>query len=861
MILTYRQLSASVLTGMILGLILSLPVAHADPLYDRIRKQVERELLRSGETTVTDPLVDEFLVETYEPMEGAIERKNIPNALIDAQTFCDDQQIKKFGRCPEVRRVVQRIAGSEMQPRHLGLNLNILAQSYEQALLGTDILQGFPARAQAVVRIWQPGLPSAGTGAFKTRLRAMAVPESDAMRDAFGELRTSLNKLPGPADGTNPGDNGSIIGAGWRYRFGGVRFLRGERTAYFPAPLEDDEADNTERQYMFARWTEVEDKLIAIEDLLPPDSEIDPPLGTGDILLYQFPQTYQTGMPENLQVWAYREFQAVDQTIDGDVGLTFDHALEPVLPALCADETEITTGRTECEPIRGGFYPPPPPDVPDPALCTHPYMRQGYMCRPLDEQTTTECVEELDPSDSEIILTRCTATGSTRATMSGPDACLDTTWYKEKPFDPEKQCKVKIVCDDSSPFSGGVTEPKKADGTINIKMKLQPDGPAPYIILHELVHARQACDKPVGHLIYLPPVAEGDTEEVRLMKNRGCCQMEGEAYRLQAEMMEADGIFREGDEFNGLPINRETFWQVTLDFSCRQRGYGSCPNTFTYEEGPAEDMKNPPAWMVQFIQYVVNTLAPPRIPEWMSMSCTDTMTPPPPDLLSNDVQKMRDPRIDGFVRELSEVGREACAPNAMTEYENTIGNNACFFDRCLERSLEAHNIVGGRQAFTTYDQAYPQDPSLTEQPKFASLLALPSFQPFSFNDYRPAFIVNLFDRIFCDGSTPQGVPVLCIARRPRSDAAIGRTPDTLVQTQLDEEDQRTREIRLSQELSEAVGFRMGNRLYAKYLGFRTRQLSTIIEAAARYLTAFTRVEFPEEMCPMGPYSVSETPTP
>lgn len=855
-----RQVSASLLVATLLtgGVV---PSVQAQSLYDRIKSQTERELLKQGDNPKTDPVVDEYLTEVYEPDEGPISRANIPLALQDSEKFCLEQDIKQFGRCPIVQQTVQRLVGTEMQPRHLGLHLNILAQSYEQALLGSDTLQSFPARAQGILRIWQPGFPSVGSGAFRERLRSMTVPESGDMEQKFKDLVGKLSALPGPS-GSGGSDNSSLIGAGWRYRFGGVHFLKGDRTQYFDPPLEDTDAVGTERQYMFARWTEVEDKLLAIEDALPPDSDIDPPLGTGEILIYQFPKKYQATLPEHLRVWAYREFHTVDKQIDGDIGLTFDHALEPVLPALCEDEDEITTGRTDCEPIKGGFYPPPPSEEPDPALCTHPYMRQGYMCRPLDDDQATQCIEKVDPKPDEITLTRCTATGSVRGTLTGPDACLDTTWFKEKPFDPEKQCKVEIVCDDSSPFSGGVTELKQADGTIKIKMKVQPDGPASYIILHEITHARQACGHEPGYAIYSPsPIEGGDSDQVRLEKNRGCCQMEGEAYRLQAEAMEADGIFREGDQFNGIPINRETFWQVTLDFSCRQRGYGSCPNTFTYDPAPAESQKNPPAWMMQFIQYVVNTLAPPRRPNWMPMSCTETMTPPKFDSLGPEDQLRKDPRIDGFLRELSEVGREVCAPKSETEYVNSIGNNACFFDRCLERSFEAHNTVGGRQALTTYDQAYPQGPLAKEQQNFATLLALPSFQPFTLADYRPAFLVKIFDQVFCDGLAPQGLPVLCIQRHPRSANAIGRTADTLVQTRAEENDARAQEIQLSQELATAVGLRMGNRLYAKYLGFRSAQLATIVQAATRYLTAFTKVEFPQEMCPMGPYVIPGTTAP
>ncbi len=815
------------LVGMLIVLPMAAHAAEAD-LYLRMLDATRRDLLIDNEGAKTiDPEVTAFILGSYEPEGKDLTEEDIPLALENNPLFCGlptdteedaaEADLDIFGGCLAAQETIQILAQREMDTRTFAVDLQIVAAGNElNAPVNTDTPDSLQNRARALARIWRAGAGDIDADANATLIRMRDLPEDGGMMQNVSNLMSALDAL-------SPEER---VAAVWRYTEGGYHYVSGQRVPQFAPPLEDpSDPDGTERQYLFKRWPDVEAALQAIHESARDMADDPEPLRQRELLVFNIPDSIRAGLDADIRLWVYLEREGDE--IGGDAGVAWNPALEPVLPSLCEDGTD-------CEAIPGGAYPPPPQD--GGGLCTGPYARLGYLCRPLPTENTDECEEEVEPEAGTIILTACTSKLPREITTAGPEACMNIDWHAEA-FNPIKQCRVEVTCDDGTPLTGQ-TSPKMPDGTVKVRIKTAPDTPAPYILIHELVHARQLCGQPPGTMLYSPP-GGGDDAKTLMQKRDACCYTEGEAYKAQCEAMAADGVF-EGNPISpstGIPMNAETCWQIFVDASCQERGYGSCPSAFSYETVPLDQQ-------FAFAKDVL-ALSFDRAPDWMPLTCADQMDPPD--------GKEADSRVAGQLRAAEQLGRETCDPNQTVSYENTIGNNVCYFDRCLEESFR-YRAVAGRNTYTVGDATAPHDVCLVPDPQPGGLIVKHQIQPpdAAIPAYRPALVIRQVENALCTGSTPQGLPILC-AFDPQKSIRLGGTLPAISLDIGAETQSRDDENEAALAAIPALGARIGTRLYVDYLTQATLALADMTENAAALLTGFTTIEFPTVMCPFNDF--------
>jgi hypothetical protein len=555
--------------------------------------------------------------------------------------------------------------------------------------------------------------------------------------------------------------------------------------------------------------------------------------------------------------WAYREVLPGGKET-GDAGLQWNTALDPVLPALCKSSNPDVpcdtgdaskTGTTTL----GGEFPPPPVSDDGNGLCAMPYQRRGYLCRPFEAQAGADCEETLAPEKDAVVLGTCTAKEPERASVAGPDACTTLGWKAaDIPFDPATQCRVNISCEDND-FSA-VTQPKTNDGVVQIKVKENPESPASYMLIHELVHARQFCELSPNSTwlrsIYGKPIT-GPNDPLAKDKNEACCRMEGEAYAAQCEAYATDGIFGPDGEVigstSGLPLNKETCAQIFTDYSCRKRGFGSCPATFSFDKGDArqqaEDLENAFGGKLVKAKKDLAKLSVDYRPASMPHTCSETY--------NNVTGEAADPRILAGKREAESLGRKVCDPNRSTSYANTIGGNMCVFDSCVEQSFEDHTLIPGQAGVTVQDAAFPNDscePLKVDEGsiEYVSQDSLPVLPV-----YRPERMVQELDTAFCqvNGLPPGALPILCGTKTQRVSGFPTQNPVEQAGRLADQAQDTLEPTQRLEDMSQAIGFRIGSELYDAAITRGVDRLSRVLTDASGLLQEFTTVQFSPNACP------------
>ncbi|MBI1812830.1 hypothetical protein HYR82_03545 [Candidatus Peregrinibacteria bacterium] len=839
--------------------IIAPPAAHAAPSpYQRMLGITRQEMmLKENGEAGAEMLIKKFTAAVHSAPKFLILRKEVDTALQQKyDEWCIEKPYRKglsYGQClATLAGTITGTASREERTRTLGRDLQIIAGSFEAPMGSDRPLGNLFTHARGIISIWQAGTGSivqsqAGAAMTGAQIRVVNLPLSDAAVQKFQALRAQLDLLVHTNDAGERNEE-ELVAVVWRYHHG-YRFLRGERPEFPPPPQADPESDiGTERQYLFS-WSEEVEKALADIRALSMSIAVTPPLQRGEVAIIRIPPELQALLPGNILLWSNVERLPRD-VISGDTGLEWDLPLEPMLPSLCRkttaeDQTEIANNCDVGNPLPGGAttlggaYPPPPVD--GTGLCTHPFQRSGYLCRPQAPPAGSTCAQVQKPQDGVITLSRCSGTGAVRETLAGPDACMDAPWTTStRPFNPQKQCTIDMACFDGD-FIGGETFIKKPDGHILVTVAKNPPGPATYVFLHELVHARQICDLPPGTAIDPPKIEPTDSPEVQQAKTDQCCRVEGEAFRVQCQAMEEDGIFRpEGTDAEliskttGIPINVETCWQALDDFSCRSRGAGACPNTFSFGK---YDEKT----LTTFAFEIATDWAIRRKPKDMPLDCESTLHPPQ--------GKQRDPRIDGALREAQTIGRKVCDPNVITTYRNTIGNNLCYFDQCLEQSMETHRIAGGRATFTVGDPAFPQEACEPNVPQ--STILWGTSDPPRLPPYRPSLLLKNVDEALCQSN---GLP----ADSPPSACGFAASrrlllPEQLLQTGLSllsQPQEQTSPVLGVQTMSDVLGQRIATSLYGRYLHGLSTSLTQITTQAVILLNRFTTVSFSKAMCPL-----------
>lgn len=423
--------NGAILTALLLLLPFSTEAA-SPTLYELMRDASRTELMFNTDDRIeVEGTVKNFVSHITKATDAFIVPNDIDLAFRrDYQRLCGShpEARKDAGNCAVFAETLRDEARAEELTRALGRDLQIIASGYEMQVDGYPGRQtNLPTRYLSLLALWRAG--TGGQVLAQTGLLIRYEPMPEGLEATFATLASALDTLEKPDEFT---------AAVWRYQHG-YRLVRGDREEEgFPPPEILESGPGAERQYLAKRWESVEAALEALDTVLL-STEIDPPLRDKEIVFFSVPPMYQDLLPANVIVWAYFEQHGEEFEGDtsGDVGLQWRIPLEPVKPALLANPEDTCAGATpgdhggECPGIPGGRYPPPPEKEEENGervpmdgrgLCTMPFARLGYLCRPILTAKGT-CPEPQDPPPDKILLTRCQMDPAGTRTNRGPDIC------------------------------------------------------------------------------------------------------------------------------------------------------------------------------------------------------------------------------------------------------------------------------------------------------------------------------------------------------------------------------------------------------------------------------------------------------
>lgn len=804
-------------------------------LYQRIRSLSLRErLLNKDYNLVTDLPLKEFVIGNEIPTDaGDIELSDIDPLLRGSDEPCDEDPIL----CPEIREQVSSLILFEQWLRSLGNDLQVIATSYEAPLLGDSTLP-ITARMQAIGQMWKADVgeddPSAASN-IQFRLA-----DSGAVEGAIQDLGNTLHQLVRD-NGEGFDDETMLTAAVWRYRFGGDSWV-----AENDVPEENPQP---EQALLHERFPEVEQGLRDVHESIISSLGGDLP-GDGQSMVFTFPSSLiKENFPENIRLWAFVE-RTADSELRSDAGLQFENTTEPVQPLLCErpEGAQGEPGDGSCKPILGGRFPPQRNKNAGYALCNLPLMKSGYLCSPIKKSSTEECENALDPDQEGTQLTRCESGEKPLETQTGGDVCEDPSWQRgandiENPDYWNTHCKIKLECRDSGDEYRTGPDPKQSDGTIVVFMTPNPRIAPAHFLLGGLAVAQYECNVPPGAT---PDTVQQSSQEV-------FCQQYISVMRVTCAAMAEDGIFeyarQQGFDF---PLNIESCASLVTDNDTRARVRG---NESTGEQGVCPGFITEHLSDVKVRELSTNFSRITR--DWvneqndkadaegtpekrLAETCEEIINPPE--------GQVRDPRIVAAIRALERSGNEVCTPLTETRYRNSIGNNVCYLNRCLQQSLEDHRLTPGRTPFNEGDLAYPYDlcllPAKPLMPVIPTISAESDWTP---PPYRPWSLVQYVREQLCPGAGA-GTP-LCTSDPFRR---LNLAPRDLLELVNDAEQQQVdyQESGLMfRQLGEAIGSRIGNRLYGEYLKKRAQTLTDFVRTAATLLLQFPKATFPDAVCP------------
>jgi hypothetical protein len=461
-------------------------------------------------------------------------------------------------------------------------------------------------------------------------------------------------------------------------------------------------------------------------------------------------------------------------------------------------------------------------------LCTNPAAQRGYLCRPFTVTAPSgRCPTPASTDPSAITLTSCTAQTATGYTLAGSDVCKGvpyrmTATESPVPFDPQTQCTLNLRCSNNCNGTEGKTTPKLSNGTIDLCVKNgELTVPATYLMYHEIHHALQLCSQPVGTKFYKEPLKDYVQENAA-----ACCRIEGEAYRAQCDLMEQDGLFKNTQAVDGVPLNAETCAEALTDYSCGPRdGFLGCPTSRTYPDN--------------FLQKLIQ--AEQKNPADVPEHCAAAIDP-----------KTMDPRIQSLVQTVNQYDNVG-TPGETSIYVNRIGNNMCYIGQSVEEGLELHRLVGGHAPTGVGDETAPWDAPLTGSPLSTLLVSAQAATP-SLPAYRPKDLMQDMETALCQmeglpGRTPS---ILCAIEYGRRLQMPLKEQIQNVQSLIGQSREQDDAVTQILSVIPAVGSRIGTALYGDYLAGISRELSSTLELAAQLFTQMNSVSFPTEMCPLTP---------
>lgn len=849
-------------------------------VYGRILQNTEGEFIGERAELPAERyaagLYYDFRPQSLKPLE-----KHVDMAIRDEfWTLCEkmkkeaeDDPTKKemleIHPCNEGKNILLEIVKNTSTQRNLARDLQLITAGYEMSL---DNYTAQPlniiARGQSITQIWQATNDPLTSPFQNTNVRALPYPPEKraAIKTKQEEIASELDELIFESDksGVMKHDTTELTAAIYRYRHGynAVWDTDGENCRTFNQDLEVNED-----LYRKARWCKLEEKMDELRSLVT--ANINPPKHESEFIV--FPSYVDE--EKNYFVWIRAD----------DVGLAWNTELEPMQPALytpdpahvigapfavydsevhkeCMEKIAITDQTTDIKTacptiIRGGDY---PKEITEPGIyegvCSHPFTRQGYLCRPLETDACPNLPEgESTASDDhmgKILLTDCRTPDFkddvlTRYMESGPNLCEVGGWRttinteEDVPDtgdkDPEllpnacTNCVIDLVCysdDDEEQRNkneggkevhisqGGyelsnITKPwlsnipKQENGVIQVFIGDDVEAATPYQILWGLTMAQQMCNLPVGAPIF----------ESFVTPTKGCAR-QYQAHSVMCNALAEDGWLQR----HGLTVAEcvdIAFVEVAQDEEICRRS-----------DDPARET-NRIKWREMFEDIAEQDA---------DYSCAEMV---------EDLANL-EPRAQAIKNSLP----LSCTPECVSSFQNTIGNNLCYTGQCIEQSLEWNRTIPGRTAMTANDQSFAWDACASPDPQNGNLNVLPAAISPHLPPYRPQYFIQKIEEVLCqlNGLPVESPPLLCgfnVQRslsRPLLD--ISETTENLVR-QSGELDAPAQKL---QHTFVGMGARLASDMYTTYLTSAARALTETIAIMSEAVLDITETSFPSNMC-------------
>jgi len=740
-------------------------------------------------------IVEKFIPKVLNQTVINIQEKHVDMAITsDYTSLCNpdnnDGKPVQYSECLETQNTIVALAKREALIRGVGRDLQIIAHSYESGSSGytgekeTSIYRDM----YEIGKIWESGIDKMTNPIKNIPIRKLPLEDEDRAKEIAEDITEEIRGyLEGGGSNKQEVDNQRLyhayVGAGWRYRHGVYSVINKYGTC---DEDESGEGDESELEYLDIRWCELEELLKDAKNELAP-SYFDPPLEPEEIVIFP-----TENISDDLYLWIRND----------DAGLMWKNPLRPVLPG------PISSLRNASE---GGDYPDPPESPEDDeGICSHPFGKRGYLCRPVEaDRCITDDGDNFDANGNEILLTECNPQNikhTMRATESGPDLCKIGGWrtpvqqdeqvVRDTPQQDPKirpgkcsNCGIDIYCG-NCPFSGGATFPKNDDGVVKICISNTPGIDHKYVVMHEMIHAQQFCDLPPNQAL------PGD-----------CCTYEYIPYLITCKAMMDDGVL------DGIGVSVEECASAMTSGSC---GGGDTCN------------------IVDIDQDQLQKLQEAYSPTAEGKSCADAVN-----------------NLDPRAASIKESSKKTCDTDCKVEYDNTIGNNLCYIGQCVEESLENHRIIPGRIPFGVQDEAYPWDACTKKDPQLGRLLELPPLSRSMLPAYRGQHLMQHIDTLLCQGNgLPRLTPPALCNFDPRRRTALPVEAfyqmGTSLLSQQGEQQDRAQALQLSLE---NISARLGQQIYEYYLRKALREFSDIIRAANMITRQIGELDIPDSVCP------------
>jgi|GEM_PF-1092397 len=815
--------------GILLTSLIDLPIAHGQGVvgYNHIRAITLYEKVGNE----VELLIEHFIPQVMRlQWDWDIQQKDIDQAIRkEYENLCakETEETRKdmtYSECFELAREIRALAERESWTRALGRDLQILATGYEVKMSGyTSRVNDLSTQVTKIGKIWQSGIDKMTNPVKQRTIREanwsdyLTQDEQEEIETEIGsalmelieqDSETSKQEVP-----TNTAILDKYFAAGWRYRHGLEEF-----SDRYDICNPNGDGDGTELELVNKRWCELEEALKKLKEKLP--EEWEPPIAPSEQVIFNplipksggnvpYAEIYMAedtgrepfgdGGEIPINIWAH----------DDDVGLIWKRPIEPVLPALIS---------LAGEPILGGEYPEPPP-IPEPGegICSHPIGARGYLCRKIPNTRCPYPEEDDDrydvrqPLEITIKLSACenklSPPQTIRETESGPNICTQGGWRdptgedgdtpgEDRNLVPDEcsNCVADLYCGNCP--MGGETYKKNENGRIPICITNSLPFKRKYVIIHELVHAQQLCNKPPG--------AEFNTNT----DLKSCCSVEYYPHIISCKAMADDDLLQDID------VTIEECAYMLSGFSCAQ-DHNACVSG-TYEQQYFESLKE-----------VIR--AGDDEP-----SCQ---------------QSLED--LDARALSIKETLKRSCRPGCTVKYENTIGNNLCYLGQCIEESVEEHRLIPGNMPFTTGDQRAPWDSCEAPDSQIAALTTVPPQTPSKIPTYNPRQILQNVETAICqlNGYPRLAPPVLCATSSTRRIGlpleGYSDTIENLISLQREAMAQAA-----SMETSLGnIATRLGTEIRNTYLNKAIKELADVVGAARKIVEQIGTVPMTKTMCP------------